>query len=106
MIESVNELSRLNIPKKLLINLELEDLRKSYIGLSSKLRASKAEEVELGTGYIFINKSKKLAKLIWWDRTGWVVYQKKLQVGRYRVLEGAGFLELRMQEVQRFFDGV
>jgi transposase len=84
---------------------EAVDLRKSYNSL--------CREVEVlgfaprsGDGYVFVNRTKTLAKVLWWDRTGWCLLIKKLSVGRFRVTEKRDTRKLEINGVQMFFDGI
>lgn len=93
-------------PIQIYIYQEEQDLRKSYIGLSFLIEHELKREAKSGVGYIFINGGKRLAKLLWWDRTGWVLYQKRLQVGNYRISGKKEIRELGKREIRLFFDGI
>jgi len=82
------------------------DLRKSYIGLCTLVEQELKRDLSSGDAFVFVNRAKNLAKVLWWDRTGWCLLLKKLSVGRFRVSSGK---ELRVIEVGRkryFFDGM
>jgi len=93
-------------PVRIYIYQEEQDLRKSYLGLSLLVEEKLKKESKSGAGYVFINRGKRLAKLVWWDRTGWILYQKRLQVGNYRVSGKKELRELGAKEVRLFFDGI
>ena len=38
-----------------------------------------------GDGYVFINKRRTLIKILVWDRTGYVIYYKKLERGTIEI---------------------
>jgi len=57
-----------------------------------------------GEAYVFVNRSKTLAKVLWWDRTGWCLLLKRLSAGRYRVSDSGDVKSLRNQRL--FFDGL
>ena len=82
------------------------DLRKSYRGLSALVELELKHRAKSGDGYIFVNRSKTLAKLLWWDRTGWCLLLKRLSASRYRVSGRDELLELRIGDIQLFFDGL
>jgi transposase len=82
------------------------DLRKSYYSLSRLVEKELSKESLSGDGFIFINRQKTLAKVLWWDRTGWCLLLKKLSTGRFRIREEGVLKELEKIQVRRFFDGL
>lgn len=91
---------------RVLVYHEAIDLRKSYLGLCSLVEQELRRSAENGDAYVFVNGRRTLAKVLWWDRTGWCLLLKKLSAGRYRV---SGKSELRVLEIGRgrlFFDGL
>lgn len=95
----------MRVPGELWVYHEAVDLRKSYNSL--------CREVEIlgriprsGDGYVFINRSKTLAKVLWWDRTGWCLLLKKLSSGRFRVSGQNALRKLEINGIQMFFDGI
>ena len=84
---------------------EAVDLRKSYNSLCREV-----EELGMtarsGDGYVFINRRRTLAKVLWWDRTGWCLLLKKLSSGRFRVSGKKVLKELEINGIQMFFDGI
>ena len=80
------------------------DLRKSYRSLQKVVEQELGRDPSSGDAFVFVNRSKTLAKVLWWDRTGWCLLLKKLSSGRYRV---SGNEQLRPLGNQRlFFDGL
>lgn len=57
------------------------DMRKSFNGLSGLVINEMKKELLSGDGFIFINKRRTLIKILVWDRTGFVIYYKKLSSG-------------------------
>ncbi len=82
------------------------DLRKSYYSLKSVVEEHLSKQATSGDAYVFINRGKTLAKVLWWDRTGWCLLLKKLSAGRYRVSENQELIELKIDTSQLFFDGL
>lgn len=82
------------------------DLRKSYYSLTRLVEKDLMKDAMSGDGFVFINRQKTLAKVLWWDRTGWCLLLKKLSTGRYRVREEGVLKELEKMHVRRFFDGL
>ena len=55
------------------------DLRKAATGLSYIVRDEMNLRVLDGSVFLFCNKSRKLLKALWWDKTGFWLAQKKLE---------------------------
>jgi transposase len=82
------------------------DLRKSYYTLKTLVEKELSRDALSGDGFVFINRQKTLAKVLWWDRTGWCLLLKKLSAGRYRVRDEGIAKELEKMYARRFFDGL
>ena len=96
----------MNFPKDLWVYHQAVDLRKSYLGLCSLLENELSRDSKTGAGYVFVNRTKTLAKVLWWDRTGWSLFLKKLQTGRYRVSGNEQLTTLKIEKRIYFFDGL
>ena len=64
-----------------------------------------------GSVYVFFNRSRTLMKLLHWERGGYVIYYKRMEVGRisrkvFRQLDKPGFYCLRWDELVLFLEGV
>ena len=64
-----------------------------------------------GNVYIFFNRSRTLMKLLHWERGGYVIYYKRMEVGRisrkvFRECDAPCFYELRWDELVLFLEGV
>ena len=82
------------------------DLRKSYHSLSTLVEQELNRSPQSEDAFVFINRSKTLAKVLWWDRTGWCLFLKKLSNGKYRVSDSGALKELEIKGVRLFFDGL
>jgi transposase len=93
-------------PEKLWVYHEAVDLRKSYLGLCKILEQDLKRESKSGEGFVFVNRNKRLAKVLWWDRTGWCLFLKKLSASRFRVSGNQEIISLELSKVRFFFDGM
>ena len=59
------------------------DLRKGYDGLSGLVRKAMKRNPISGDLYLFINRRRKLAKVLLWDGTGLCIYSKRLERGQF-----------------------
>lgn len=96
----------LSVSSKILVYHEPIDLRKSYNSLCSYVEQELKKDAHSGEAYVFINRDKTLAKVLWWDRTGWCLLLKKLSTGRFRVSGKKDVKELEINHVRLFFDGI
>jgi len=65
---------------------EPTDMRKGYNGLSGIVRNELGEDPTSGSVYVFFNKTRKLVKMLVWDRDGYVIYGKRLERGTFEQL--------------------
>ena len=60
--------------------------------------------------YIFVNSSRKVMKLLHWERGGFVVYYKRLSHGRFHskifLRTGIGFRSMRWDELVLLIEGI
>ena len=82
------------------------DLRKSYKSLCSLVEQELKRNSQNGEAIIFINRRKTLAKVLWWDRTGWCLLLKSLSGSRFRISENDELLSLKKEKMRAFFDGL
>jgi transposase len=91
---------------KLWVYHSVVDLRKSYRSLCEVVEHELKTDAQSGDGFIFINRQKTLAKVLWWDRTGWCLLLKRLSGSRFRVSDGKLVRELEVGKMRVFFDGL
>lgn len=58
------------------------DMRKSYDGLYALVRNAMRQDPLSGALYVFINRRGTQTKVLYWDRTGFCVWAKRLEQGR------------------------
>ena len=61
------------------------DMRKSFRGLSGLVNNEMSSKLHSGDGFVFINKRRTMIKILVWDRTGFVIYYKRLIRGTYEL---------------------
>jgi transposase len=70
---------------KIYFATELTDMRKGIDGLRAVVeQALKADPYE-GHLFVFVGKAKDKVKILFWDRSGFVVYMKRLERGRFQL---------------------
>jgi transposase len=61
-----------------------------------------------GDCFLFVNATRKRAKVLLWDGTGLCIYAKRLERGRFACLwrdAATGVVRLTMSELQLFLEG-
>ena len=88
------------------------DLRKGFNGLSGLVANFLVREVMGGDLFLFVNKRRKAAKLLYWDGNGLCILHKRLASGKtfprlWRRKGGSsvGGIPLSPQELSLFLDG-
>lgn len=86
------------------------DMRRSFDGLSAVVMDVVQEDPQSGHVFVFFNKSKTHVKCLVWDRSGYWIFYKRLEHGRFRVFDQAigarGAFELRAQELALLLEGI
>jgi len=59
------------------------DMRKSFDGLYAIARAAYTQDPTAGDLYVFASRSAALIKVLYFDRSGWCVWAKRLEAGRF-----------------------
>ena len=59
------------------------DMRKSYDGLYAVTRQGLGQDPLSGRLFVFINRRATQMKVLYWDRTGFCVWAKRLEAGRF-----------------------
>jgi transposase len=59
------------------------DLRKQINGLAAMAQGEMSQDPFSGSLFLFCNKTRKLLKALYWDRTGFCLWQKRLERHRY-----------------------
>lgn len=82
------------------------DMRRSFNGLMGLVQGTLREDVLSGSLYVFFNRRGNLLKLLFWDRTGFCLFAKRLEHGRF-VLPGDGDTqELSTRAFELILDGI
>jgi transposase len=59
------------------------DMRKSFDGLYAIARAAFAGDPTAGDLYVFVSRNGAMMKVLYFDRSGWCVWAKRLESGRF-----------------------
>ena len=66
------------------ISIASVDMRKAIDGLSSLVENHLLHNPFSGQLFVFSNKKKNMVKILYWQRNGFCLWQKRLEKGRFR----------------------
>lgn len=84
-------------------------MRKGFDGLSGLVRNEMRQDPLDGGVYIFVNRRGTHIKLLVWDRSGWVLYYKRLERGRFTIAKteaAAGGYKISWQALVLMLEGI
>ena len=85
------------------------DLRRGINGLCGDIRRVGLVPNN-GEVYVFVNKSRKVMKVLHWERGGYTIYYKRLEQGRFHprifLKQGIGFRSIRWDELVLLMEGI
>ena len=86
------------------------DMRRSFDGLSASVIEIIEEDPQSGHVFVFFNKARTHVKCLVWDRSGYWIFYKRLEHGRFRVFDQAtgtpGAFELHAHELTLLLEGI
>lgn len=84
------------------------DMRKSFNTLQALVEGAMKRDIAAGDLFVFVAKSRKRAKVLYFDGTGLCVFCKRLETGKFAApWQGpmSKKLELTMNELALFIEG-
>jgi transposase len=89
---------------------EPTDMRKSFDTLAALVIEVVDEDPQSGHLFLFVNRRRDRAKILWWDRSGYCLLAKRLEHGQFRVFDRAsgskGAFEVTASELALLLDGI
>ena len=92
--------------RRILAYREPVDMRKQFDGLLGVVRNVLEEDPLSGTLFVFFNRRRNYLKLVYWDRTGFCLFAKRLERGRFILPGPAAKQELSAQAFRLLLDGI
>lgn len=91
---------------KVFVHREPVDMRKGHDGLSSIMENHMNEDLLSGSVFLFVNKSKRLCKALYFDGTGIVIIHKRLEVGSFMsFFSFEEYQKITISELALIFEG-
>ena len=85
-------------------------MRKQFDGLAALVIDAIDEDPQSGHLFVFFNKRVDRVKILWWDRSGYLLLCKRLEHGRFKVFDRAGgkrgSFEVSSSELALLLEGI
>ncbi len=93
-------------PRRILAYSEPVDMRKSFHGLVALVQTVLQEDAMSGCLFVFFNRRGNYMKSLTWDRTGFCLFAKKLERGKFRLPSDETMQELSEEALRLILDGI
>ena len=96
-----------DVPRRIFAYSEPTDMRKSFQGLLALVQhVFRDRDPYSGDLFVFVNRRGNYVKILAWDRTGFVLFAKKLERGRFLFPSDESSQELSDQALRFILDGI
>lgn len=96
-----------NTPRRIFAYSEPTDMRKSFQGLLAVVQqVFRSQDPYAGDLFVFVNRRANFVKILSFDRTGFVLFAKRLERGRFRFPGETATQELSDQALRFLLDGI
>jgi len=82
------------------------DMRKSFHGLVALVQGTLHEDVLSGVLFVFLNRRGTYLKGVYWDRTGFCLFAKRLEHGRFVFPGDSDKQEISARAFELILDGI
>lgn len=95
-----------DVPHRIFAYTQPTDMRKSFQGILALVQRVFTEDPYSGSHFVFVNRRGNYVKILTWDRTGFALYAKRLERGRFIFPSAAESQELSVQALRFLLDGI
>ena len=89
------------------LHTEPTDMRKSYDGLSVLVKQKLKEDPLSGHLFVFINRKQTQMKILYFDRSGYCIWSKRLEQGQFHYSkDGNGKQSLDWARLKMIIEGI
>lgn len=81
---------RLNSESRVYLATEPVDGRKAINGLSAFVIEEFEKSITDGSVFVFYNRARNRVKCLFWNKNGFVLYQKRLEQGKFKISDSKG----------------
>ena len=99
----------LPLPVRIFLCTRHADLRKSFDGLAQLVREFLGADPLSGHLFVFRNKRGDRLKLLYWDRDGYAMWYKRLEIGTFRfpaLDKDGGGVEIPATDLALILEGI
>jgi transposase len=86
------------------------DMRRSFDGLALATRTVIGEEPLSGHLFTFFNRAATIVKILFWDRSGWCLFAKRLEKGTFKLpndlAKGRASFEIEAADLALILEGI
>ena len=94
-------------PRRIFAYTKPTDMRKSFHGLLALVkRLFQDQDPYSGSLFLFVNRRGNYVKILAWDRTGFALFAKRLERGRFEFPSAEGSQELTEHAFRFLMDGI
>ena len=92
---------------KIFLCAQATDMRRSFDKLAEMTRSVLAQDPCSGHLFVFFNRPRDRVKILFWDRSGFCLYYKRLERGAFRLpkIDG-GSAQLNAAELTLILEGI
>lgn len=93
---------------RIFVGVEPVDMRGSFRSMAGAARRLGLEPSD-GHLYLFMNRQRRLCRLLWFDGSGWCLFSKRLERGSFElppVEEGASQVRIDPAALASLLDGI
>jgi transposase len=94
----------------IVVATEPTDLRKSFDGLSVLVGSRFGQDPLTGSLYVFHNRRRNQVRVLFWDRTGYAIFAKRLARGTFHFSFGedasGAYVEMDATELALVLEGI
>ena len=95
--------------RRIYLATEPTDLRKSFDGLSTLVESKFGMHPATGDLFVFLNRRQNQVRVLYWDRDGFCIVMKRLEVGTFRrtkTAEGELRIEIDAGDLALLLEGI
>jgi transposase len=107
-LPSLGELDR-SLGSRVYLCVETTDMRKGFDTLAARVREFLGHDPLSGHLFLFIGRARDRLKILYWDKDGFALWYKRLEVGTYRLPAArpeATSVELKASELAMLLEGI
>ena len=95
---------------RIFMSLFPTDMRRGFDGLAASVREVVGKDPLSGHLFVFFNRRRDRVKILWWDRSGYALWYKRLERGVFRPhverREGVMVAEVEAAELVLILEGI